>query len=184
MNLKERNEFIRKFFKEKCIPVMENAGVSREGIRMRWSFFDGYCMGELNRKGHDYAHGGKGDANRNFKVAGDALGLSPYYVWAVFFFKHMDSILGWFQGAGLLAEGIESRITDTVNYLMILMSMLSSPDNKQFLLRLEPAVVNLVVSLFTCVIEAVQLDQLEKSELENLGDKIKEESDLVFGLVR
>jgi hypothetical protein len=98
MNLKDRNEFVRKMFDEKCMKILE-------------------------AKGHDYSHGGEIDANRNIKTVAKLLDVSPKLVWAIYFWKHLDAILGWVKGTELRSESLDDRMTDAINYLFILASL-------------------------------------------------------------
>lgn len=88
----------------------------------------------LDSKGHDYA----GDYNvlANFNRNAEILGLEPEQVWAVYFMKHIDAIMTYVKGGKLESEGIEGRIIDAINYLILFGAMVkvrgdgknSSPD--------------------------------------------------------
>ena len=79
---------------------------------------------------------GTSDVNSNFSRVGSVLkGVlsgpadEKYKVWAVYFYKHVDSILAWLSGRKLEKEGIESRIHDCLNYLEILLSMIKEEED-------------------------------------------------------
>ena len=68
------------------------------------------------------------DVLSNFKTNGEALGLSPFQIWAVYFNKHVDSINNAIKNNPNKpidpSETLRSRIIDARNYLSILDSML------------------------------------------------------------
>jgi hypothetical protein len=96
-------EFVRAFVENRLIPV-------------------------LNAKGPDYARQGaapgEDDCNNNFKQVARRTGNTAYQVWAVYWIKHVLAIETWLSVGKLLSEGIEGRIVDAVNYLLILATML------------------------------------------------------------
>jgi hypothetical protein len=96
MSLEEREAYIERFLWDKCLPV-------------------------LSAKGIDYSAGKA--ANSNFDRIAEAVGVSRFSVWAVFFQKHVGSILSYLKG-GTSAEPIDTRIADAINYLLILASMI------------------------------------------------------------
>jgi hypothetical protein len=56
----------------------------------------------------------------NFKQTAENLGLEPLEVWAVFFHKHVQSILTHCHNPGMnQAEPIESRFADALNYIYL-----------------------------------------------------------------
>lgn len=95
MTLEERAEFIRSKFEE--------------------------IMVTLESKGRDY--GGE-IANSNFDRGSEACGISKYAVWYVYFSKHLDSLGTWIRNGQVESEPIEGRLTDLINYLFILWSMI------------------------------------------------------------
>jgi len=145
MNLKDRNDYIRKFFTGYCLKKLDNVKYLGTATLRKTAekFFEDNCMGELDRKGADYSHGGQVDAGRNFKRVAEKLDISLYIVWSIYFWKHIDSIFGWLNGNGLKAEGIDSRITDAINYLLILMSLLEDEG------KVTDLITNIVVEIVT-----------------------------------
>ncbi len=81
----------------------------------------------LIKKGNEYAN----DYDRliNFKRNADRLGASPLQVWAIYAFKHIDSIESYIkrlerarsmaQLDTQLSEPIEGRFLDSINYLIL-----------------------------------------------------------------
>lgn len=85
----------------------------------------------LDAKGHDYtaynAEAKAKSANSNFAGVSEMLGdghIDKFRVWAVFFIKHIQSILTWVATRKVESEKIEGRLTDALNYLIIFWSML------------------------------------------------------------
>lgn len=84
-------------------------------------------LGILTGKGKEYTD--DKDALSNFKLNAERLGLHPVQVLAIYMFKHINSIesyLRQFDSEMTVmdiqdsAEGITSRIDDSVNYLELL----------------------------------------------------------------
>jgi len=84
---------------------------------------EGYCLPVLRRKGPDYS--GIENVNHNFEEGAERLGVDKYVIWAVYFFKHMMALESWLKSRKLESEGLEGRLTDLINYLFILWSMLA-----------------------------------------------------------
>lgn len=85
------------------------------------------CEQVFTIKGDAYADK-NGDALSNFKRNAIALGLSPYQIWAIYFNKHVDSILNAIKDNPNRpidkSEGLRSRITDIINYAGLLECLL------------------------------------------------------------
>jgi len=81
------------------------------------------CLELLKAKGLDYADK-EVDALSNFKTQADILKVSPLIVWAVYFNKHVISILKHVRGEELATEGVEGRIADAINYLILLRALI------------------------------------------------------------
>ena len=90
---------------------------------------DEYLLPVLNAKGPDYSKQTveQEDANANFKTVAARMpkALDKYLVWAVYFYKHMLSLETWLNRREVLSEKLEGRLTDLINYLLILWSMLA-----------------------------------------------------------
>lgn len=72
-------------------------------------------------KGNEYAQ--SDDQLANFKRQSTELGVSKETVLLVFLNKHLDSIKGYVRGDTTLSESIESRIDDSILYLLLLKAM-------------------------------------------------------------
>jgi len=74
------------------------------------------------------AYSGNTDPFKNFKENAERLGLSKYQVWAIYAFKHIDSISNAIkqdpQNPIDASEGLKGRIHDAQNYLDLLYGML------------------------------------------------------------
>lgn len=79
------------------------------------------CQSTLKKKGHDYA----GDYNvlANFNRNAAITGLEPEQVWAIYFMKHIDAIMTYVKDGKLESEGIEGRVIDAINYLILFGAM-------------------------------------------------------------
>lgn len=74
----------------------------------------------MEAKGAEYAN--DDDRCENFKIAAELLGVDPLTVWAVYFFKHISSIMTFVKVGGdetKLSEPIEGRFQDAINYLVL-----------------------------------------------------------------
>ena len=86
--------------------------------------FKNYLLPVLNAKGKDYRVSDclKESIDEYFSKISSLIGskISLYEVWAVLFSKHMVSIFNWISTGELQSESLESRLTDAINYLIIL----------------------------------------------------------------
>ena len=72
------------------------------------------------------------DVHTNFRRIGDELGLNPVKVLAVYLIKHFKSLLTFFKlGQTFSNESLRSRVSDIVNYLILLLSYLHYEDMKE-----------------------------------------------------
>lgn len=71
----------------------------------------------LLSKGNDYA--GNNDRLSNFKRVGANIGQDALVAWAVYFLKHVDSILTFVRERKLASEPIEGRLLDAGNYCVL-----------------------------------------------------------------
>lgn len=89
------------------------------------------CLAILESKGKAYS--GNEDALANFKVNGERLGLSKYQIWSIYFNKHIDSINNAIKYNPKYpvdkSEGMDGRIIDAINYLIILKALLEEDKN-------------------------------------------------------
>lgn len=65
-------------------------------------------------KGDEYTIGR--DRLFNFTSAAEKLGMTPAQIWAVYFWKHVCSVLSWAKTGDGGMEGIESRLLDIAVY--------------------------------------------------------------------
>lgn len=90
------------------------------------------CEKVLTSKGADYTRGDK-DKLINFKSSGDSLGVSPLQVAGVFLRKQLDPIFKYIKDKRLESEPVESRIIDSINYLILLYALVKEDkDDKAF----------------------------------------------------
>ena len=65
------------------------------------------------------------DVHTNFRRIGEDLGLSPVKILAVYLLKHIKSLMTFFKlGQTFSNESLESRVSDIINYLILLLSYL------------------------------------------------------------
>jgi hypothetical protein len=111
--------------KERTVMTIEDRAAFVKAI------VEGMLLPVMSKKGRDYTEyvqtSQKRSANSNFtaiaEMFGDA-GVDKYKVWAIYFLKHVQSILSWVATKRVESEKIEGRMTDAINYLFILWSML------------------------------------------------------------
>ena len=60
----------------------------------------------------------------NFENIGKTLGLSPMKVLSVYMQKHISSIFNYLKDGKEYSESIEGRISDIINYLLLLLCMI------------------------------------------------------------
>lgn len=88
------------------------------------------CKDILRKKGKDYA--GNQDSLANFKDGGMELGRTKYEVWAVYFYKHVKSILNSIKAnpnnPQTESEPLRGRIHDIINYAVILAALLEEDE--------------------------------------------------------
>lgn len=66
-------------------------------------------------KGMEYS--GNQDKVSNFKRVAEMVGLSPMQVWAIYFLKHVFSIMNYVSTGKESSEGMEGRFDDAANYI-------------------------------------------------------------------
>jgi ketosteroid isomerase-like protein len=85
------------------------------------------CMGTKKTKGADYAE--SDDRLANFKQNADALGLTPFQVWAVYCSKHTDSIYKAIRRnpshPRKSGEHISENIKDVIVYNLLLLGLIT-----------------------------------------------------------
>ncbi len=84
--------------------------------------------GLLLRKGADYTRHSD-DRLSNFKRNAEALGLTPFQVWAVYFNKHIDAIMAFVKSGKAESEAIEGRLDDAINYLYLFEGLVQEAKN-------------------------------------------------------
>ncbi len=85
------------------------------------------AMETRKTKGKDYSN--SDDQNSNFKRLSQKLNLSPETILWVYLTKHLDSIETFIREGKVASEPIDSRIIDSVNYLLILHSLINEKEN-------------------------------------------------------
>jgi hypothetical protein len=90
------------------------------------------CEDILLKKGKDYA--GNFDRYANFKKNAERVGLTKYQIWAVYFNKHVDSVLNAIKedpnSPKSYSEPLSERVKDIINYALLFYGMIEE-DNKQ-----------------------------------------------------
>lgn len=72
------------------------------------------------------------DVHTNFRRIGDELNLNPVKVLAVYLIKHFKSLMTFFKlGKTFSNETLRSRVSDIINYLILLLSYLHYEDMKE-----------------------------------------------------
>lgn len=91
------------------------------------------CLNLLEKKGKDYSS--TEDSLANFKRNAERLGLTKYQIWAVYFAKHVDSVLNSIKyspnNPQVESEPIKSRVIDIINYAIILYALYSEDLKKE-----------------------------------------------------
>lgn len=84
------------------------------------------CIKTFQVKGEAYAS--NKDSLSNFKRNAERLNMSMFQIWAVYFNKHVDSVNNAIAQNPFApvdkSEGLESRVTDLINYAMLLKCLL------------------------------------------------------------
>jgi hypothetical protein len=81
-------------------------------------------MDIMDAKGADYQGEEKEGVNGNFYRNARLLGVPPVTIWAVYFNKHIDSLMTFVRTGRLESEGLRGRLDDIRNYIDILEAML------------------------------------------------------------
>jgi hypothetical protein len=76
------------------------------------------CEKVYKEKGKEYAT--SADVLQNFKDLATRLNVSPKIVWAIFFYKHVTSLLNWASSTDdtKMSEPLQGRIVDVINYAL------------------------------------------------------------------
>lgn len=85
-------------------------------------FLEERCFGSMRTKGEDYES--RGDAFASLKANAERNFVTPERVQMILLTKHMDAITTWIERGVLSSEGIDERIADAVNMLLILYAYL------------------------------------------------------------
>ena len=94
-----------------------------------FKFFNDECMPTLRTKGKDYS--GPKDAHAEFKEIAEIMGITPQQVLGVFYLKHVFAIIRYFRDDELSSESLASRITDLVNYPLILLTLVDDLEQER-----------------------------------------------------
>lgn len=86
------------------------------------------CYNLLNTKGVEYAN--SDDPNANFKDLAKKLNTSPEKILFIYLQKHLTCVERYCSGKEILSnEKIEGRIHDSINYLLILLSLIEEKND-------------------------------------------------------
>lgn len=85
------------------------------------------CKSTLLSKGADYTRGCE-DKLINFKSTGESLGVTPLQVAGIFLRKQLDPIYKYIKGGTLESEPIQSRIADSINYLILFYALIKEAE--------------------------------------------------------
>lgn len=89
-----------------------------------WEKMIAECFRILTQKGPEYA--GDKDALGNFKEAEEEIGTTTKQVWGILARKHWRSITHYVKhGKEFSEEPIEGRIHDMINYLFLLLCLIT-----------------------------------------------------------
>ena len=92
----------------------------------------------MEEKQPEYTNNNK-DVLYNFKSIGGRINVEPLKVWAIFFDKHVQSILSNITNDDIIpAEPIETRFADAINYLVLglaLMVDVNKENHKKILIE-------------------------------------------------
>jgi len=75
------------------------------------------CLGLLFKKNKDYTV--NDDALSNFKELAKEMGVSPLKIWYQYVWKHFAAIRTFVKDGKVESEGISSRFTDMINYMLL-----------------------------------------------------------------
>jgi hypothetical protein len=83
------------------------------------------CFRVLGAKGADYTVGSK-DRLANFRTGAEFFGISPEQVLGVYLHKHVAAVFSYIKTGGQSeSEPIEGRITDVINYCLLLSKLVA-----------------------------------------------------------
>lgn len=83
------------------------------------------CMDLIKRKNADYSQGEqKGDRIAAFKRIAKDIDITPEKAWAVLCQKHWGAVMKYVKDGIVESEPIEGRITDIINYMILLAAII------------------------------------------------------------
>lgn len=88
------------------------------------------CIQIMSSKGHDYM-AGTTDRLYNFRQAAADLGITMREVAYIYMWKHLSAIRSYCRTGEMKAEGVLSRITDAINYLLLLYKISLEEEKKE-----------------------------------------------------
>ena len=123
-NIKDFEETVDRVF-DRCRKIFREEGFNDTASIMTREYTFEQCRNLLIKKGAEYA--GNVDRYANFKRQADALGMTSFEIWAVYFNKHVDAINSAIKRnpemPTVLSEPLEGRIQDNINYLLLDLGM-------------------------------------------------------------
>jgi len=129
----------------------------------------------LKEKGREYSQGDD-DRLHNFKQGAKDMGLHPFNVWYIYFYKHYASIISYIKsGKEFSDESIQGRIADARNYLLLFQALIEDLKNEG-----KPAPQEMVYTIPAELVDAAKKisglqfsvvpKPLDSKELGNLGE--------------
>ena len=80
----------------------------------------------------EYTEGNQNDnVLWNFENIATSVGLKPMQVLSVYLHKHLSSLKSYFKEGKEYSEPIQGRISDIINYLLLMVAMLQKYEEKQ-----------------------------------------------------
>ena len=86
------------------------------------------CWEIYNAKGRDYTIATE-DRLHNFRTEAQLLGITMMQVLHIYFYKHFASFTAYCKTGKVESEGIESRIFDMINYLILAHKIIEEEKN-------------------------------------------------------
>lgn len=89
------------------------------------------CMSMMRVKNADYSQGEqKGDRIAAFRRIAHDINIPMTKAWAVFCQKHWGAIMRFIKEGSVESEPIEGRITDVINYMVLLAAIIADENNE------------------------------------------------------
>lgn len=90
------------------------------------------CMDLIKKKNADYSQGEqKGDRIAAFRRIARDVNITMEQAWAVFCQKHWGAVMRYVKEGSVESEPIEGRITDVINYMVLLSAIIEDRKEKK-----------------------------------------------------